>query len=135
MAKINELEIAKTGLIKVGVGSIEDILLSNSSKNLISAIIKPTATKNANLFAFDSSLYDQFNTVSSETSKTNTKPTTVTEDASLYPLLEDITYTSEIYYENGIAKAKITFKIKDSSGGAALGVDVKKSNPPGSGGK
>ncbi len=134
MANINELEIAKTGLIKVGVGSIEDILLSNSSKNLISAIISPTAVKNANLFAFDSSIFDQNNSVSNATG-TGTGSSTVSADASLFPLLEDITYTQEIYYENGVAKAKIIFKVKDSSGGAATGVDVRKSNPPGTGGK
>jgi hypothetical protein len=133
MAKINQLDISQTGKIKVGINSIDNALLTSDSKQLVSGMFRGPATS-----GFESS--------SNVTTGDNTPPETdkpidtggntgSVSSNNLVPQLDDITYSIDFYSDNGVTKAKITFKIKDSSGGIATGVDILKSIPATLGGK
>lgn len=131
MAKINELDISQTGKIKVGVNSIDNALLTSDSKQLVSGMFKGPATS-----GFESSSNVTTGDAEPEApANVSTGNTGSVSSNNLVPQLDDITYVIDVYSDNGVTKAKITFKIKDSSGGIATGVDILKSIPATLGGK
>ena len=133
MAKINQLDISQTGKIKVGINSIDNALLTSDSKQLVSGMFRVSATSG---FESSSNVTTGDNTPLETDKPIDTGGNTGSVSSNnLVPQLDDITYSIDFYSDNGVTKAKITFKIKDSSGGIATGVDILKSIPATLGGK